>query len=77
MGWHAGSWIGVNAKILTVYKAFLGIGNEEIFENATSTDDIGGGGGSWDVMTDRDGNLNDKGIHLLTYAFAKSSAPMN
>lgn len=77
MGWHAGSWIGVNAKILSAYKAFLRIGNAEIFENATGTNNIDGDPGSWDVMTDRDGNLNEKGAHWLAYVFAKDSAPMN
>ena len=78
MGIHAGSRVLVDADILTVYGAFLLVANEEIFENATCEDDIGGGAGSWEKMVDNTtGNLNNVGEHLLAYAFAKDGAPIS
>ncbi|MBW2990646.1 hypothetical protein KY348_02990 [Candidatus Woesearchaeota archaeon] len=77
MGLHGSTFVTVNAKILTSYEGFLRIGNSEIFENVTGTYDMGGGAGSWEKMTDDNGNLNYTGECLLAYVFAKDRASMN
>jgi len=79
MGWHTGTSIAVNACILSDFKNFLAIGIAEIFENVTSVDNKGidGGGGSYDVVTDENGRLNDVGEYLLVYVFAKDTTPLD
>jgi hypothetical protein len=79
MGWHTGQSISVNACLLSEFNTILAICNAEIFENVTSVDNNGidGGGGSYDVMTDESGFLNEIGEHLLVYVFAKDAAPVN
>jgi len=79
MGWHTGTYITMNACLLSEFEAFLAIGTAEIFENVTSVNNNGidGGGGSYDVVTDENGRLNDIGEHLLVYVFAKDSAPID
>jgi hypothetical protein len=79
MGWHTGLSISVNECLLFKFKDMLAISFAEIFENVTSVDNIGidGGGGSYDVVTDENGRLNEVGKHLLLYVFAKDSAPLD
>jgi hypothetical protein len=79
MGWHTGTSVTINACLLSEFRKFLAIGNAEIFENVTCADNNGidGSGGSYDVVTDARGNLNEIGKHLLVYVFAKDSAPLN
>ena len=78
-GWHSGSSITLNACSLSDLKSFLTIGLAEIFENVTSVDNNGidGSGGSYDVMTDANGNLNEIGENLLVYVFAKDPTPVS
>ena len=79
MGWHTGSNITLNACLLHDFKSFLAIGIEEIFENVTRVDNNGidGSGGSYDIVTDRNGYMNEIGEYLLVYVFAKDSAPLD
>jgi hypothetical protein len=50
----------------------LTIANEEIFENITCVDDIGGGAGSWEkIVAYTTGKLNEVGKHLFADVFAK------
>jgi len=78
MGWHTGPYITVNACLLSEFESFLAIGIAEIFENITSVNNLGidGSGGSYDVVTDENGNLNEIGEHLLAYVFAKDTTPV-
>jgi len=79
MGWHTGTSITLNACLLSELRTYLAIGNAEIFENVTCVDNNGidGSGGSYDIVTDKGGNLNEIGEHLLVYVFAKDPAPLD
>jgi hypothetical protein len=70
MGTHQGYRVLIEQSLTGIGP--LRIANAEIFENITGVDDIGGGVGSNEIMTDNiTGSLDDVGKHLFAYVFAK------
>jgi len=69
-GWHAGSFITVNAKINP--NNYVGTGLAEAFENICCVDDIGDHPTAGIIAPD--GVLNPVGKDLFAYTFAKDDA---